>query len=187
MKSIIVSILLSALCINAYSQKIDRNENDEFTGTRIITTQYGQDKSPRAADKIATEHSVYTKAMYFKDESSEIYVINMFFITTIDFGCLSKYDGKMMLLFDDGSTMTLTQTTDTDCSDNPSPGYLIVSDEESKQTDWKETQKSNLKKIISSPVKKIRIYGSEGYYDYELLPDKKTIFSQHLKAIEDAK
>ena len=90
-----------------------------------------------------------------------------------------------MLLFENDSTMTLKQLSKTDCSSSVlAANYIPLDEEQAKDPLWKDLLESNVKILAENKVKKLRVYGSEGYYDFEIKDDKRDIIIQHLKSIQ---
>src|SRR5690606_40914003 len=86
-----------------------------------------------------------------------------------DLGCLSKYDGKIMLLMDSGDTFTFMQNSDTDCGSNSYfTNYLMLSEDQAVLPNWREILLENFNEIANSKVKKVRVYATKGYLDIEV-------------------
>lgn len=183
---LILTMLLTIITVAAISQQIDKDEKDDFTGTRRITTKPFAGSTWKKTDFIDNKFNVLFNAGYSKGKDNEgVYLLSLNIITTVKFGCLSEYKGKIMLLFENDSTMTLKQLSKTDCSSSVlAANYIPLDEEQAKDPLWKDLLESNVKILAENKVKKLRVYGSEGYYDFEIKDDKRDIIIQHLKSIQ---
>lgn len=170
---------------NSQEIKIAKNEVDEFDGSRTIGTEYKTGKFFKLQDYIDVDGTLLIAAYYYKTkEGNEIY--NFSIITRAKYlGCLSEYDGKCILLFENGETLELTQISDTNCGDFLSAIYVFYSRDQINDPALRDIALKNYEKISTTPVKKIRIYGTESTKDYTLKDDKKDIIIKHFKAINE--
>ena len=125
--------------------------------------------------------SATTTRMSFsrKENGTEIYYLN--FMVFADLGCMSKYDGKATILFEDGETLELTQISDTDCSGTANATYLIIPRniyEEGDLDTISIVQNQSLKKLENKNISKIRINGTKFYKDLELRPGLNDLFQK---------
>jgi hypothetical protein len=119
-------------------------------------------------------------------EDSLIY----FYIFTYRFSgsCLSELEGRASIDLTDGTTIDCVQKSKTDCSENPGAIYLAVSRNIYEKSGAMGVLKKSYDKLSEVPVKKIRVYGTDGYLDY--VPNPKFIqfppqnlFIEHLRAL----
>jgi hypothetical protein len=182
----LLTLILTVISMTAISQEIDKYETDEFTGAKIITTKSFSGKSVKKTDFIDSDLDILLSISYRKaKDADEIYLISLNILTNKKFGCLSEHKGKMMILFEDDSTMTLKQISKTNCNSSQlSANYLPLSDDQSKETIWRDILLENVTKLSKSRLKKIRIYGTEGYYDYTIKEDKRDIIIHHFNSLQ---
>lgn len=172
---------------NAQEIRIAENEIDEFDGTRKIGTEYNAGKYLKLKDYIDVDGTLLIAAYYYKTkEGNEMYSISI--VTKAKYlGCLSEYDGKCILLFEDGETLELAQISETQCGDFLYAIYEFYSRDQINDPALRDIALKNYEKISTTLVKKLRIFGTESTEDYTLKDDKKDIIIRHLKAINELK
>lgn len=182
---LILTILFIFCNLTAISQQINKDEKDDFTGARNITTKPFAGNTWKKEDFIDNKFNVLFNVTYLKQKDTEgLYLFSLNLLTTVKFGCLSEYEGKIMLLFENDSNMTLKQFSKTDCSsDILTANYIPLDELQAKDPIWKDLLESNVKILAENKIKKLRIYGSEGYFDFEIKEDKRDIIMQHLSSI----
>lgn len=109
-------LLLLFIPVFGFSQTVVINEVDEFTKAYKVKVNCSKSERWRFADDISDEfNSIFLGTWYFqKDDISSFVVelgINGFSATT----CLSEYEGRIIWLFEDGTTSELVQESKTIC------------------------------------------------------------------------
>ena len=84
-----------------------------------------------------------------------------------DVGCVTS-EGKIMIKLEDGEMVTLKNFGDIDCGDTPSFLFDIFPED--------------ITKLSSSPISKIRLYGSDAYSDLD--PTDKDYFINNLPCVK---
>ena len=125
--------------------------------------------------------SYVTTSMLFsrREDGSEIYYLS--FAVSDDLGCMSKYDGKATILFEDGETLELTQISDTNCSDFARSTYLIIPRkiyEDGDMEIFNTVQNQSLKMLENKNISKIRINGTKYFKDLEIRPGFNNLFQK---------
>lgn len=187
MKATLLSVILLFLSMSIFSQTLDYNKVDDFTGTHIIKTKGWKGQIPKKADRLDQNSHLYISMSYIKTkENDEYFALTVFLFNVGDMGCFSEYDGKAMLLLESGETLTFKQNSDTNCDTNfYSVDYLMLSEEQSSLSNWREAIAENFEVLASSKVKKIRVYATKGYKDFEIIPDKEDYFAKHALLLKD--
>ncbi|MFZ2905294.1 MAG: hypothetical protein WAZ98_03725 [Cyclobacteriaceae bacterium] len=186
MKPLLAFIFLLPSLVN-YAQVIDKDQKDDFTKTRIVTTKQFSGSTLRKDDYIDTNNSLVISAVYSKDDKGAIlYAINIGIVVKgINYGCLSEYNGKMIILLENDSTIEAKQFSTTNCDSNYLPAqYLPLSEADHNNPVWSELVLENIELLSSKKVKKIRVYATEGYNDFELKPEKQDVLIRHLTLIK---
>ena len=173
--------------------RIAKDDVDEFTKDRIIiTSPYWDGVSSQEFDIISTEDAIWFSMSYLENENGGIPAFNLTIKSDKRFGCFSQYDGKMVLLLEDSSTINMIQSSKTDCGSQVynssiySVQYAFDGYKDLSTQDYRSKMSNYISTIFRIKVKKIRIYGSEGYMDYQLKPDKMYVFRSHIESIENA-
>src|SRR5690554_4270297 len=116
MKFPLLLFFMMLTSISIFSQTIEYNEIDEFTGIHTIMTKGWKGQFPKKADRIDPYSNLYISMSYSKTkEAIEYFSLNIYLFNVGDMGCMSKHDGKVMLLMDSGETFTFMQRSDTNC------------------------------------------------------------------------
>ena len=103
---------------------------------------------------------------------------------SLDFGCLSEYDGKVILLLENDSTITLDQVTKTDCGNSGLACYSIRPPNNETSILLYSQISELFEELANVKVKKMRVFGTERNYDFELKDEKRDIISLHIKLIK---
>ncbi len=156
------------------------NKVDEFNGSvnKATKSSYGVFKSENSLGQLILSMG--------RVDSTYFIILRL----STDLGCLSQYDGKCMIKFSDGTILNFAQATETDCSDSPAAQYYLVAREEMNLENVFEIMKENRKKLESSPIDKIRVYGSKYYNDYIPNPkfrgdfNAKDVLILHIKSLK---
>ena len=107
-----------------------------------------------------------------------------------DLGCLSQNRSTMLVKLSNDEVIELIQLTKTDCSGNPSAGFIPISRKDSKLANYKDIIQENIDKLISFNWATIRIDGTDYYVDVtpnatKKVPKPNEFFKQHLAAVID--
>jgi hypothetical protein len=195
--NVFIIFFLNGVTSNLYSQNIflePIKKVDEFTKTLTIDLypyeeiMFGK-KISKFPLPVESGKEFYMSASigvrYIKRENgNEFYLFSV--KKSVDLGCLSKYDGKMMVLFEDGDTITLKQQSDTDCGSEIKVNYYFGSPEviESNSMENLQIEQSGIvEKFRTKKISKIRVYGTKFYDDIEFRPEITDIYSKMISKI----
>jgi predicted metallo-beta-lactamase superfamily hydrolase len=181
-------IVFVFLCSSVFAQTIRSDKVDDFSKKRTISTNAYEGRKWRKADFIDDKNQMLASMSYTTGREFDLYFLELMLLTTSDFGCLSNNGGKVLILFENDSTMELYQSSDTDCDNNsPSAVYAMLSrDDLEKVADPPTLLDETLKKLQSNLVKKIRVYGTKGFRDFTIKPEKKSVFTTHINLIKNS-
>lgn len=193
MKNFIAGLFLFFVSVPVFSQVEFTKKFDEFTGNTTISTKpisLYKEILNRNGKLIRTEPKLSLSITIYDSQENEkpIWYLDASFRG--DLGCLSKYSGKLMLLFDDGKTLELHQISDTDCSSSiPSARYLFLTKTlyESLEGNIEllyNEQEKYLDLFKEKSLKKIRIYGSKYYGDVEVNEELRYILVDKISTLE---
>jgi hypothetical protein len=199
MKNLILLLFCLTSSIFADAQIKATKKIDEFTGQMTISSpsdwiqkkEIGKTKAQQKqidalGDKILLGLTYSLK----KDSDSPVY-----FLTSIvqneGLECLSQHTGKILLLFEN-ETLEVSQISDTDCTNGfKAANYLLVSrdvlEKSQSEADWTELTNAYLEVFLSQELKKIRIYGTNGFLDFEIDQEYKYVLASYLEAINSEK
>ena len=195
-KLLVLGSLFFASHLTGYSQNIlidPVKKIDEFTkNLSVEVVPFEEVLKGKKVLKIplsvqAGKNTMIGISYYKSKEEVEFYRIAI--IKSIDLGCVSKYDGKRLVLFEDGETLTLQQLSETDCDGTISPYYYFASPETIKtdsNDDFQAEQLKFIEKFMTSKVSKIRIYGTKYYDEIEFRPEVSDIIEKMLTKIEES-
>lgn len=195
MKFATTLLLLLFFGFVSFAQNISLEETvkkDDFTkAVTIVVTPKEEVAQRRNVVKtfltIEEGKRTFPQLKYIKSEKGEeFYLLN--FVKAIDLGCLSSYDGKAMILFEDGETLTLKQQSETDCGDTINVNYYLASAETIKGNDmtlFQAEQQEYISLMITKKITKIRIYGSKYYDEIALRPETQDIFQKMFLRIDN--
>jgi hypothetical protein len=163
MKKILLIILSLQFSSYVFGQVPVVNKNtrvDEFTkaiNTEISSEVPGKKKATpfNFTDKVNL--FIFLNSYKEKDKEETLFLTVVFFNSD----CLSKYDGKMELLFEDGTSLDFAQVSDTDCGEKfKTPRYVLSSRNFIKENEVLQSEISkNLKILGEKKITKIRIGG----------------------------
>lgn len=182
-----ITALLMLLTSITFSQSIKADQIDDFTKKRSIVTNAYEGKFWKKADFIDDKNYLLVSMAYTNETDADLYMMNFSILTTgIGLGCLSEYEGKIMFLFENDSTMECYQVSETECSSTTfNPAYAMFARSERNDPTFLEIMAANVERLKTNPIKKIRIYGTKGYYDFTLKPEKRQIIASHINLIQD--
>ncbi len=150
MKKITLMLLLIIAAATAYSQKVVRNETDEFTGNKVIETDYFMWYWTGSIN-------VYLKGRKVDDR----YLINL--APTVKF---SIFEGnELMFKLKNGSVITITALNSAvSIRGGLEHGKLQGSNVQGVNVQYELTAEQ-YKALLENEIDKIRIYGSGKYHD----------------------
>ena len=174
------SLLVFILSINCFSQiGLLQDEVDEFTGTIAQVSE--------TALCYETEDSMVFLGFAVSriDDMRRIFLM----LSSKNLGCLSELEGVALIKLTDDTVIQLTQITDTKCGDMPSAEFLPLEKDDFTNRRYSAILKKNYKKLKNTPIKKIRVYGTEQYADFIPMSsfkefDPKNVLMYQLKAVE---
>ena len=178
----LITISLILAQIACFSQSIQLDEIDDFTGSRKIITSPWRGKTIKPSDFVDVDKSLLVNTSCLIKDSITLHTITLYLMS--DIGCLSKYDGKAIILFEDKSKIEIHQLSDTDCDDSPTASYLLLSrDEGEDKSNFQSKIEENYSHIMNHDITKIRVYGNKYYKDFELNLKSQDILKRHFSLI----
>ena len=155
MKKLLV-MLLAFVAITVSAQKIEKDEIDDFTDQRYLETSWVRFNSGITSGKYMTWRFIY----HNNQVKLQIGVFNNF--------CVREND-ESIILFDDNSKIKIKAIYTQCASIGGNYGSEFGGYSGSKDFGLVMTFSSNeFDKLYSSLAKKIRVYYSDGYLDYEI-------------------
>jgi hypothetical protein len=190
MRKLLLLLPLLLLTSLSYSQVEFTNEKDEFTGSMIIKTAFYPGVK-KFKDKFIDEDQKLIVKFFFLVTEGDSKEQGKYFLdaqVNRDLGCLSSRESTMLLLFEDGEKLELTYVGDADCGDSTSGSFVFISKEEYETENFEYedlylSQESYIEELISKPISKIRVYGTESYMDVEVAEKNKFLIADHIKTI----
>lgn len=171
MKTLYLLIISIGVFTQSFSQKLVKNEIDEFTGKQLKKTEW--------ASLTAGLQSIELKQSLVKVDSS--YAINIKLMEHDKYYSISK-GNEFMLKLESGEIITLNcDSSKTSCLGCGATGF--VGSQAPGLNIYFPFTKEQLKIMQNSPVSKIRIYLNEGYQEFVIKEKSSKKFSEALKAI----
>ena len=195
LKCSLVTLFSTILALHGFSQNIfleTSNKVDEFNKSISIQVIPKEEvlrgkKVMKNFLSVEDENNTIVFINYLKPEDGSEYY-RIVFRKTIDLGCVSKYDGKLLVLFENGETLTLQQQSETDCGDTITPAYYFASPETLKSdsmVDFQAEQNKIIDKFLSSNILKVRLYGTKHYDEIEFRPQAQDIVKKMLNRVDE--
>ncbi|UZR93930.1 hypothetical protein [Chondrinema litorale] len=179
----LTSIFLLLSTFSVFGQSIQRNEIDEGTNTRVITT------SPWDGEKPETDQpSIYPSFKYIKTDNGRVLYFLSFKILNVDnIGCLREKNGQALIHFANGEEMLLRQQSDTNCDyGDYKVSYYLVSTEVAKDPSWAEKMEEHYHQLLSDKIEAITIKGSKDIYRFDLQGEQQNLVAQHAETLKEA-
>lgn len=163
------------------------NKVDDFTGDWHVFTSPKEGRSIRSTDYVDIDKEMMFSMAYIKPKTGILtYGIGLI-LRGRDIGCLVKGTGKIILLFDNDSTVELMQASDTECGgayNSYSSIFIFASKSDLDGNSNEYTVEDNYRTASKNMIKKIRVEASKGYSDYTLLPEKRSVMIKHSNLID---
>jgi len=141
----------------ASSQNITISKIDEFTKKEIVQVNASEGKNWKGSDNIAKGIFNYMFLSLQKSDSVTYMNIDLNVGAMI---CINN-DSKIIILFEDNTTLELTQIAKIDCAQRVVCKYFLNNE--------------NIDKLSNNLFKKARIYTTDGYLDFEIKENKKEL------------
>jgi hypothetical protein len=175
-------------CQSAVAQGFSVNETDPATGNRtIITKNYkGQDVSKD--DNIARNGMVFLSAGYQSthkdDKVNEIYFIDLNIVHNDNrLGCLKHETGKIILTFEDGTTVECMQVSETSCDKFAfDGGFALVPRTGGTDT----TMKDVFTRLQTVNLKAIEVFTTQTTMNFTVKTSEKERIKSHFALVEGA-
>jgi len=138
-------LIFIALTGQLFAQNLEIDKYDEFENKYLKRTEFvevGKSDVSRISFRFLS----------IKKESDLVYGFAA--KPNMDLGCAGARNNDAIILFTDGSRITLVDIARVDCSDNASSAYMLT--------------KSEYRKICTTKIKKIRVRMSKYYDDYKI-------------------
>ena len=177
----LICILLIIYTLPGVSQTINRNEIDEATNTRVITT------NPWEVKPNINEPTIYPFFKYLKTEKGRGLYFLAFKILNVDnIGCLREKTGQVLITFENGENILLKQQSDTNCDyGDYEVSYYLVSKPEAKDPNWLKKMNKHYDMLLQNNVASIAVKGSKDTIQFDLEENRKDIIAKHAKLISN--
>jgi len=169
MKKIIFFLLISFL---GFSQNFE-SKIDEFTKEKIISCSTFK-QGAMIASSIGKEYYISFTCKGKIPEKGVKYIYLNLEIQTPSITCYSNRGGKIVLLLENDTKITLTQITDVKCGTSETIGYNL--------------NENDIYNLMNYSLKKVRIQATDGYMDVtikdkkqQLIKDTFTKFSMNIQ------
>jgi hypothetical protein len=184
MKKLIIALLFAVPCM---AQKISVNEVDTATGVKTILTQGVKDKVPQDDESVVNNGLVFFSAGYqdiqVGSKLSGIYFISLNIVHNDKrVGCLTQEKGKVLLTLDDGSVITCSQITTSDCDPVGFNADFVLAEKGAGL----DIMKANFDKLQHAKIKRITIITTETAIKYWVIPSKRAELTKHFTLVADA-
>lgn len=181
MNKLIFTLLLSASC---FAQKIDVSVKDSITGARTIFTELPKAVSTDESETIVNNGVVFFSAGYqdvkVKDALKGLYLISLNIVHRDKrVGCLKQESGKVVLVLEDGSEITCSQVSATDCDPVGFMSDFMLVQKDGKEADMK----ANFLKLQTVLIKKIRVITSETTIPFVVKQQARLQLREHFKLV----
>jgi hypothetical protein len=182
MLKILSSTIFIILTINAYAQTITRNEIDEATNTRVITTSPWNGTTP---ESYQGKHTIFPYLKYLKTEKGRgLYFLSFIVKTNKDIGCLMETAGNVLIEFTDNQKIALKQQSDTNCDYGYyKVAYYLVNTPQAQDVNLLEKMNRHYDMLSNKPIKKITIEGSDKTDSFTLSDEESEVILKHTKLL----
>ena len=185
MKKLFIVIIALVSHTLSYAQKIDENKVDEFTKSRIVSTEMPVNLEKfESKNYIDVDNDLTMRVRYIKkaDNSKNYFITFLAELKGEKYYTFSSLDGRAMFLFEDDSVLEFKQTSKTSIENSV---VLVTYSIARKNNDNPQISMENaLNKLKKIPVKKIRIYSTASYFEYIIKPENKDVFKNHFNVIQ---
>ena len=180
-----VAILILALVSMSVSGQVSIgiDKVDDFTGKRTIST------NPERAFNYNNSNFYHCSVAISHVDSMDY----LYLILNVDLGCLSQNRSTAQFLLENGEIVEFTQVGKTDCSDSPYASFAAIdqSNVDGKLSILYPTILENWATLLSSPIVKLRVTGTDNYVDFVPIPegrktrDMSDVILEHYNAISE--
>jgi hypothetical protein len=151
---------------------------DEITNKKTISTEEWRYMAVNSK-KMSLSASMY--------KANDIYIISL--IYSGDLGCLTKDESSLRIKLSNGYIIECVQISKNDCGRLQRGDFALVSEEQSKLSDYMTIMQDNKQLLATHDWEMMRLQGSKHYTDlypnsYKSLKSPQQFFRQHLSALE---
>ena len=184
MKKLIIALLFATPCM---AQKILVNEADAATGAKTILTKGIEDTVPKDNESVVNNGLVFFSAGYQDVQAgsklSGVYFLSLNIVHDDKrVGCLTQEKGKILLTLEDGSQITCSQITPTDCDPVGFNADFVLAEKGAGVG----VMKANFEKLQRTKIKRITIITTETAIKYWVIPSKREELTKHFTLVADA-
>jgi hypothetical protein len=158
MKTTVLFLFFSGI---VFSQQLAVSKIDEFTKKEVIQVNASKGAHWKTTDNIAKGFFNNIFLSLNKSHTTNFLTLDINIGTAI---CVSNNDGKIITLLEDDSTLELLQVSKIDCNSRVAVRYFLSD--------------LDLEKLKTTVIKKIRLYTTEGFFDFEIKENKKEIIKK---------
>lgn len=181
MKKLIIVLLAAVPCM---AQKISVNAVDPSTGGKTVLTESVENNPPRDDESVVNNGLVFFSAGY-QDVPAGSGLQGLYFMSLNivhhdkRVGCLTQESGKILLTLVDGTEITCSQISATDCDAiGFNTDFLLAK----KGASTSEMQQ-NFDKLQHTLIKRITVITSETAIKYWVKPSKRAALAQHFASV----
>lgn len=184
MKRLIIALLVAVPCMG---QKISVNAVDATTGAKTILTQGVVGATPKNDESVVNNGLVFFSAGYQDLQAGNslrgIYFMSLNIVHDDKrVGCLTQEKGKILLTLQDGSQITCSQITPSDCDPVGFNADFVLAEKEAGL----DEMKANFEKLQHTMIKRITIVTSETVIKYWVIPSKRMELAKHFALVANA-
>ena len=131
---------------------------------------------------IGRKHNLQMLALRIDDD----FIIN--FSSNAKLGCVSRGQGKVNVVFEDGENVELLHFADEDCSNRPTFSCLLADyklQEDSDETVLLAIQKAMIKKFSTKSMDKLRLTGAQGEIEISINDKGRNYLRENLRCLVD--
>lgn len=183
MKKLIVALLIAAPCM---AQKISVNAVDPATGGKTVLTESVSNNPPKSDESVVNNGLVFFSAGYQEVASGDalqgLYFISLNIVHHDKrVGCLTQESGRILLTMEDGSEITCSQISATDCDPIGFTSDFVLAKKGGSMAEMKQ----NFEKLQHTMIKRITIITTETPIKYWVKPAKRALLAKHFALVAE--
>jgi len=179
------SLLLLLTFQGVFSQTLLMNSTDKNTGTKTIITNNNRTGELTGDDTVVRNGLIFFSAGYQKIKTqgnpTEIYFIELNIVHKDNrLGCMKSEDGKVVLIFNDGTKVECMQISEDDCDPIGFNSAFALMPKKGTQ----DIMKQNFEKLLTADITNIEIYTSEKKIIYNVKNTAKPIIKARFALLD---
>lgn len=181
MNKLIFALLVSASC---FAQRIDVSVKDTISGARTIYTELPKSISADERETVVNNGIVFFSAGYqdvkVPGGQKGLYLISLNIVHRDKrVGCLKQESGKIILVLEDGSEITCSQISATDCD----PVGFVADFVLAQNGQTAAEMKTNFLKLQTVLIKKILVVASETTIPFVVKQRARPLLREHFRLV----